>query len=306
MAHDIPMHELTKIFSFMHGTQHWDFPLSRYTWFRVGGPTPVLFSPESIEELSHFVKIYPHTPFILGAGSNLLVRDGGIPSVVIKLGKPFHTFVVHEGCVELGAGLLGRFVAQKCQESGHGGLGFLYTIPGTIGGALSLNAGCYGYEIQDVFLKALAMDPKGEIHMLTPDDMGFSYRHCSVPPGWIFLKAWLRIHPEDPEDGAKKLAEYTQKRDETQPQTGTRTGGSTFKNPPGLFAWKLIDAVGYRGKHLGGAQFSPKHCNFLVNTGNATAADLERLGEDARMAVLHQLGVDLHWEIMRVGVPETP
>lgn len=299
------IHDLKKLFSSMNGKQHWDFSLNEQTWFRVGGKTPVLFSPESREELSHFLKIYPDTPFILGAGSNILVRDGGIPTVVIKLGKPFHTFILHEDCVEVGAGLLGRFVAQKCQENGYGGLEFLYTIPGTIGGSLKMNAGCYGHEIQDVFLRAMVMDPQGNTHIFTQEDMSFSYRHCAVPQGWIFLKAWLRTYPENPEEGAKKLANYIQNRDETQPQTGTRTGGSTFKNPPGFSAWKLIDQAGYRGKCLGGAQISSKHCNFLINRGHATALDLERLGEEARTAVLHETDIHLQWEIIRVGTFST-
>ncbi len=276
--------------------------LAAITWFRVGGPAQVVFKPASILDLGLFLKEKPaNIPAqVIGVGSNLLVRDGGIKGVVIRLGKGFANVVVDGPYIEVGAGMLDRNVALTAQEEGIGGLEFLCSIPGTIGGALRMNAGCYGSEIKDVLEYAVAMDPKGNLHQLSAEECGFSYRHCTVPADWIFVSARLKGRQSNVTEIGQIMTKMLAQREETQP-VHTRTGGSTFANPDGHKAWELIDQAGCRGMKIGGAQVSELHCNFLVNTGDATAEDLETLGETVRQKVKAQSGVDLRWEIQRIG-----
>lgn len=275
--------------------------MANCTWLRVGGKAQWFFHPIDEEDLACFLLQTQGIPkFIMGAGSNLLVRDGGISGIGVKLGKGFHQFQIKGSEVELGAGLLDRHVAQCCQQAGLSGFEFLHTIPGTIGGGLAMNAGCYGGEVADRLLWARLMDPFGTIHTLSCQELNCSYRRCHFPPGWIFLGGRFKCTPSDPERIAQTMQEFAEKREATQP-VHVKTGGSTFSNPKGYKAWELIDRVGYRGKIKGGAQFSQKHCNFLINMGNSTAADLEDLGEEARQKVYQETGVSLEWEIVRWG-----
>ncbi len=284
-------------------------PLSGITWFRVGGPAEVSFRPLDREDLAAFLKDKPDdVPLtVIGVGSNLLVRDGGIPGVVLRLGRGFTSIQVDGNDVLCGAACLDRNVAEAAKQASLGGLEFLAGVPGTIGGALRMNAGAYGREIKDVLVEAEAIDPDGEIHTLGLEDLGLSYRHSSAPTDWIFIGARLRGRPDEADAIARRIAEVQQSRSDSQP-IRSRTGGSTFKNPPpdqsgGLKAWQLIDKAGCRGLRRGGAQVSEQHCNFLINTGTATAADLEELGEDVRDRVERDSGVRLEWEIRRIGVP---
>ena len=278
--------------------------LNKTTWFRVGGPAEVVFKPASVSDLSFFLKSKPQgIDFkVIGVGSNLLVRDGGVEGVTIRLGKGFNNIYIHQGdhTIDVGAGFLDRTVAMLSQKHGIGGLEFLCGIPGTIGGALRMNAGAYGTEIKDVLVHALAMKPNGEVVKLKPQDMNFSYRHCGIPEDWIFIGAKLKGHKEDPAIIEAKITELLSQRDDTQP-VKSRTGGSTFANPNGNKAWELIDRAGCRGLKVGGAQMSEMHCNFMINTGDATADDLESLGEKVRENVKTQSGIDLRWEIQRIG-----
>ena len=277
--------------------------LGKMTWFRVGGPAEVLFAPADAEDLATFLKGRPQdVPLtVVGLGSNMLVRDGGVPGVVIHLGKAFSTIAVDGLTLRCGAGAVDATVATAARDAAIAGLEFLTGIPGTIGGALRMNAGAYERETKDIFVSATALDGSGEIHKLAAADMGFSYRHVDVPEDWIFIGAEFVGTPGDRDAITARIRAIRTEREQSQP-TQARTGGSTFANPPGAKAWALIDAAGYRGKTVGGAQVSPKHCNFLINTGNATAADIETLGEDARAAVLKTANIDLHWEIRRIGV----
>jgi UDP-N-acetylmuramate dehydrogenase len=277
--------------------------LGKMTWFRVGGPAEVLFAPADAEDLAAFLK---HRPLdvpvtVVGLGSNMLVRDGGVPGVVVHLGKAFSTITVDGHTIRCGAGAVDANVAAAARDAGIAGLEFLTGIPGMIGGALRMNAGAYEREIKDVFVSATALDARGEIQKLDADAMGFTYRHTAVAEDWIFIGAELKGTAGDVNAITDRLRAIRAEREQSQP-TKSRTGGSTFANPPGQSAWKLIDAAGFRGKTLGGAQVSPKHTNFLINTGDATAADLETLGENVRAAVKATSGVDLHWEIRRIGV----
>lgn len=276
--------------------------LSAVTWFRVGGPADVVFKPASIQDLSLFLKERPQNipVHVIGVGSNLLVRDGGVRGVVIRLGKGFANVLVDGHSIEIGAGMLDRNVALTAREEGIGGLEFLCSIPGTIGGALRMNAGCYGAEIKDVLEYAVVMDPKGQLHRLSPEECGFSYRHCAVPEDWIFISARLRGHQAEPFVIEEAMNKMLAQREQTQP-IHTRTGGSTFANPEGYRAWELIDQAGCRGLKIGGAQVSELHCNFLMNTGDASSEDLETLGETVREKVKAQSGVELRWEIQRIG-----
>ena len=283
--------------------------LAKITWFRVGGPAEVLFQPEDRDDLLAFLAGKPaEVPVtLIGVGSNLLVRDGGVPGVVVKLGRPFAQIEVEGEEIHCGAGALDANIAKAAKLAGLGGLEFLFGVPGTIGGALRMNAGAYGAELKDVLLAAEACDAAGQLKTLTPEDMGLGYRHASVPADWIFLGARLQGRPDAPEAIAARMAEIQGARDETQP-IRTRTGGSTFKNPPaeaagGRKAWQLIDEAGCRGLKRGGAMVSEKHCNFLINTGEATAAELEALGEEVRRRVREATGVELEWEIRRIGLP---
>ncbi|MCC4242252.1 UDP-N-acetylmuramate dehydrogenase [Thalassospira povalilytica] len=276
--------------------------LAKVTWFQVGGPADVMFRPADEADLADFLQGKPDDMpvTVIGVGSNLLVRDGGIRGVVIRLGRPFTDAVIKDGDLHVGAGALDLNVAQVAQQAGIAGLEFLSGIPGTIGGALRMNAGAYGSEIKDVLISATAIDGKGIKHTMTPDEMGMSYRHCDLPEDWIFTSAILRGTAGDPDEIAKRMDEIQQARAGSQP-IKSRTGGSTFANPVPERAWEVIDAAGCRGLTIGGAQMSEQHCNFMINTGNATALDLEQLGDEVRKRVKEHSGVELRWEIRRIG-----
>ncbi len=277
--------------------------LGRLSWFRVGGPAEVLFTPADAEDLSTFLKARAHdVPLtVISLGSNMLVRDGGVPGVVVRLSKAFATVTADGQDVRCGAGIAGASVATAARDASIAGLEFLTGIPGTIGGALRMNAGAYGREIKDIFVSATAMDEVGAARILTGADMGFDYRKTAVDADWIFIGAVLCGKPGDKDAITARIRKIRTEREESQP-TQARTGGSAFVNPAGQKAWALIDDAGCRGMTLGGAQISDKHTNFLINTGSATADDLESLGEDVRRRVRESSGVDLHWEIRRVGV----
>lgn len=279
-------------------------PLTRYTWFRTGGPAEVLFEPADEADLAHFLAALDTgiALTVIGIGSNLLVRDGGVEGVVVRLGKPFGGIAVQGKEIEAGAGAGDIAVAHAAREAAVGGLEFLRGIPGTIGGAVRMNAGAYGCEIADVLVRAQALDRSGKRHSLAPADLGYGYRSSQLPEGWIVTGATLRGYAAEREAIAARMAEITAEREGTQP-VRSRTGGSTFKNPPGRKAWKLVDEAGCRGLRIGGAQLSEQHTNFLINTGSATAADLETLGEEVRRRVLEHSGIRLEWEIERIGRP---
>lgn len=276
--------------------------LSKINWFQVGGKAEVVFRPEDTKDLASFIANKPaDVPVtVLGVGSNLLIRDGGIDGVVIRLGGGFTECRVEGDRVIVGAGCLNSNMTMLAKEHGIGGLEFLSGVPGSVGGALAMNAGAYGAETKDVLVEAEAVDTKGQVHILTPDKIGYSYRHSNLPQGWIFTKATLQGKKAAPEAIAKIMEEISEKRNATQP-VRTRTGGSTFKNPQGQKAWQLIDAAGCRGLKVGDAQLSELHCNFMINTGNATASDLETLGETVRERVFQHSGVKLEWEIRILG-----
>jgi UDP-N-acetylmuramate dehydrogenase len=280
-------------------------PLGGLTWFRVGGPAEVLFRPADFDDLAAFLAALPaEVPVtVIGVGSNLLVRDGGVPGVVIRLAGSFAGVTLEGSVVTAGAAALDLTVAMTALEAGIGGLEFLSGVPGTIGGALRMNAGAFGGEMKDVTLAATALDRAGTIHTLDLAGLDFGYRRCGVPDSWIFLTATLRGQAGDKAAISARMAEIRAAREAAQP-TRARTGGSTFANPPEGKAWELIDRAGCRGLRRGGAMISEKHCNFLINTGDATAADLEDLGEEVRRRVRETSGVDLHWEIRRIGVRE--
>ena len=279
-------------------------PLAKITWFRVGGPAEVLFRPVDVDDLAGFLRGKPaDVPVsIIGVGSNILVRDGGIDGVVIRLGRGF-TEVEFDG-TGLGAGAAAPAlkVALAARRAGLAGLEFLAGIPGTIGGGLRMNAGAYDREMTDVVTEATALDPHGNLHRLTHRQLGFAYRRCAVAADWIFTAARLKAAPGDKARIADRIAAIRKAREDTQP-TRARTGGSTFVNPPRAKAWELIDRAGCRGLRRGGAMVSEKHCNFLINTGAASAADIEDLGEEVRRRVHTATGVRLQWEIQRVGRP---
>ena len=280
-----------------------DAPLGGLTWFRVGGPAELLFRPADTDDLAIFLTALPDdVPVtVIGVGSNLLIRDGGVKGVVIRLTGPFAELTIVDSVVQAGAAALDMTVATTAREASLAGLEFLSGVPGTIGGALRMNAGAFGGEMKDITLAATAMDRSGRLHHLTPAELGFGYRSCQVPDSWIFLGATLQGKAGDKDAISARMAEIRTAREAAQP-TRARTGGSTFANPPGAKAWELIDRAGCRGLVRGGAMISEKHCNFLINTGDATAADIEDLGEDVRRRVLESSGIDLHWEIRRIGV----
>ena len=277
--------------------------LAELTWFRVGGPAQALFMPEDEDDLAYFLANLPdETPVtVIGLGSNLIVRDGGVPGVVIRLGRGFNATAVEDTRVRAGAAVPDVKVARTAQEAGVAGLAFLRGIPGAIGGALRMNGGAYGRETKDTLVEARAVDRQGRVHVLKSGDMGFHYRHCSVPEDFIFTQAVFQGEPGDPVAIAAEMDKITEAREATQP-VKSRTGGSTFKNPPGHKAWQLIDAAGCRGLRQGDAQVSELHCNFLINLGGASASDIESLGETVRQKVKAQSGVTLEWEIKRIGV----
>ncbi|MGJ3258339.1 MAG: UDP-N-acetylmuramate dehydrogenase [Rhodospirillales bacterium] len=280
-----------------------DEPLARYTWFRVGGPAEVLFEPADLDDLTHFMANRPEDAGItvIGGTSNILVRDGGVPGVVIRLGKPFANIEAEDDEVRAGAAAADINVARRAAEAGIGGLEFMVGIPGTLGGALRMNAGAYGTEIADVFESAAAVDGEGNLHTLSAADMGFAYRHTNVPDDFIFTSAVLKGRAGDVTVIKARMKDIQVQRESSQP-VRERTGGSTFANPDGHKAWELIDKAGCRGLTVGSAQVSPAHTNFLINTGNATAGDLERLGEEVRRRVMENSGIELRWEIRRLGI----
>jgi UDP-N-acetylmuramate dehydrogenase len=282
-----------------------DARIGPMTWFRVGGPAEVLFRPADVEDLAEFLKeLPPEIPVtVIGVGSNLLVRDGGIPGVTIRLGGSFAGVgPAGGGEIRAGAGALDLNVAFTAAEAGIAGLEFLSGVPGTIGGGLRMNAGAYGSEIRDVLVEATAVDRNGAIHRVPAIELGLSYRHSDAPDDWIFVGAILRGRLGEAEKIAQRMTEIQAAREASQP-IRSRTGGSTFANPPGHQAWQLIAAAGCRGLMRGGALVSEKHTNFLINTGTASAADIEGLGEEVRRRVHAQFGIVLEWEIRRVGRP---
>jgi UDP-N-acetylmuramate dehydrogenase len=278
-------------------------PLAELTWFRVGGPAQVLFMPADEEDLACLLsQLPPEMPVaVIGLGSNLIVRDGGVPGVVIRLGRGFSAIDVDGTRVRAGAAVPDVKVARAAQEAGLAGLAFMRGIPGAVGGALRMNGGAYGSETKDVLIEARALDRSGTLHVLRNDDMHYHYRHCGAPDDFIFTSALFAAERGDPAVIAAEMDKITESREATQP-IKSRTGGSTFKNPSGKKAWQLIDAAGCRGMRAGDAQVSEMHCNFLINCGNATAADIETLGETVRQRVKENSGVELEWEIMRIGL----
>jgi UDP-N-acetylmuramate dehydrogenase len=288
-------------------------PLAGITWFRVGGPAEIMFRPADRDDLLAFLAALPDdVPVtVIGVGSNLLVRDGGVPGVVLRLGRGFAGIETRGTRIVAGAAALDLNVAMQAAGDGIAGLEFLSGVPGTIGGALRMNAGAYGSEIGDVLVEGEIVDARGRLQRLDGAAFGLSYRHCDLPEETIFLSATLEGSlggsAGDPASIRARMAEIRNAREKSQP-IRTRTGGSTFANPrdgSGRKAWELIDAAGCRGLRLGGAQVSDLHCNFLINTGSATAADLEALGEEVRRRVRAHEGVELEWEIRRIGVPAT-
>ncbi len=278
--------------------------LADLTWFRVGGPAEVLFAPADEDDLSDFLKALPaDIPVtVIGVGSNLLVRDGGVPGVVIRLGRGFGQLSVEDGYrVRTGTAVPDVKVARFALDNIIGGLTFLRGIPGTIGGALRMNGGAYGRETKDVLIEARAVDRKGNKLVLSNADMKYAYRHCGAPEELIFTEALLQGEPGDKDQIAAEMEAITSAREESQP-IKSRTGGSTFKNPEGGKSWQLIDAAGMRGFSVGAAKVSEKHCNFLINEGDATAAEIEELGETVRARVKETSGVTLNWEIKRIGI----
>jgi UDP-N-acetylmuramate dehydrogenase len=278
--------------------------LDKVTWFKVGGPAEVMFRPADANDLKFFLSTRPFdVPVtIIGVGSNLLVRDGGVPGVVIRLGREFAVIKAIDNFLQVGAGALDINVALAAEQAGFGGLEFLSGIPGTIGCGLRMNGGAYGSEFKDVFVSARAVDNYGVVHDLVTEDMGFSYRRTVVMEDWFFIDAVLEGHPEATLEISRRMDEIKAKRIKTQP-VQMPTGGSTFANPSDSKAWELIDAAGCRGLVRGGAMVSEKHCNFLINTGKAVAADLEGLGEEVRRRVFEKSGIILEWEIRRIGIP---
>ncbi|HYC16409.1 MAG TPA: UDP-N-acetylmuramate dehydrogenase [Pseudolabrys sp.] len=276
--------------------------LGEFTWFRVGGPAQAFFMPEDENDLAYFLGNLPSeiSVGVIGAGSNLIVRDGGVPGVVVRLGRGFNDVKIDDHRVTAGTAMLDVMVARAAQAAGLAGLAFLSGIPGTIGGALRMNGGAYGGETKDILIEARGVDRQGNVCNFGISDMGFSYRHCRVPDDVIFTAATFQARAGQPEAIAAEMAEIKKKREASQPRN--RTGGSTFKNPPGHSAWKLVDDAGCRGLTIGGAQVSELHSNFLINLGGASAADIETLGETVRQRVKTNSGVDLEWEIKRVGV----
>ncbi len=281
--------------------------MSAITWFRVGGPSDVLYTPADEEDLAAFLEACdPKIPvYPVGVGSNLLVRDGGVRGVVLRLGAPFARIEACGARVKAGAAALDAQVAKTAAKAGIAGLEFYRGVPGTIGGALAMNAGAYEQETKDVLVSAVAYDRSGERRVLTNEEMGFSYRHCAAAEGLIFIEAEFEGRTGDPEKIDMRMREIMERREKTQP-IREKTGGSTFANPNpalsgGRKAWQLIDEVGGRGRTVGDAQCSELHCNFMINRGKATAAEMETLIESLRKDVLKKSGVDLRWEIKRIG-----
>ncbi len=279
-------------------------PLAGVTWFRVGGPAEVSFRPADLADLKAFLAGKPEDipVTVIGVASNLLIRDGGIPGVTIRLGRGFTSIEARDERVTVGAAALDLNVAKVAANAGIAGLEFFCGVPGTIGGAIRRNAGAYGREIMDVLIEAAFVDATGRDMRLPVEALGYGYRHSSFPKDWICVSATLAGSVGEPQEIAQRMAEIQDQRGASQP-VRSRTGGSTFKNPPGEKAWRLIERAGCRGLIVGDAMVSEQHCNFLINRGGATAGDLERLGEEVRARVERATGVRLEWEIKRIGLP---
>ncbi len=280
--------------------------LAKLVWFKSGGCADWLFEPEDLDDLKEFLRrLDGDLPVMaLGLGSNMIVRDGGVPGVVIKLGKPFADVSIDdETCVvDCGAGAHGILVSSAARDCGIAGLEFMRGIPGTVGGFVRMNGGAYGREVSDVLIDCDVVMPGGQCHTLPAADLQYSYRHSALPEGAVVVRARFTGMPGDPAEIGAKMDEIAEARENSQPLR-TKTGGSTFKNPPGEKAWQLVDAAGCRGLMRGGAQVSEKHTNFLINKDDATSADIEGLGEEVKRRVYEQTGVELEWEIQRVGRP---
>jgi UDP-N-acetylmuramate dehydrogenase len=296
--------ELTAMMPQLRGRLMANQSLAELTWFRAGGPAQVLFMPEDEADLSYLLAHLPdQIPItVIGLGSNLIVRDGGVPGVVVRLGRGFNAVTIEpDARVRAGAAVPDVKVARAAQEAGVSGLAFLRGVPGAIGGALRMNAGAYGGETKDALIEARGIDRRGNLRRLTAAEMHYTYRHCGAPADIIFTDALFQGAAGDPGAIAAQMDEITQSREASQP-VKSRTGGSSFMNPPGQKAWQLIDAAGCRGLEIGSAQVSTLHCNFLINLGDARAADIESLGETVRARVKASSGVDLEWEIKRIGI----
>ncbi|MDG5748969.1 UDP-N-acetylmuramate dehydrogenase [Qipengyuania sp. XHP0207] len=282
-----------------------DAPLAKLVWFKSGGKADWLFEPEDLDDLRLFLaRLEGELPVMaLGLGSNLIVRDGGVPGVVVKLGKSFAQIEIQDGhVVACGAGAHGILVASTARDAGVAGLEFMRGIPGTVGGFVRMNGGAYGREVADVLIDCDVILPEGEFVTLSTADLQYTYRHSALPDGAVVVAARFQGHAGDPAEIGAEMDRIAEARENSQPLR-TKTGGSTFKNPPGKKAWELVDAAGCRGLKMGGAQVSEKHTNFLINTGDATSADIEELGEEVKLRVYEHSGVELEWEIQRVGRP---
>lgn len=282
-----------------------DAPLAKLVWFKSGGKADWLFEPADLDDLRLFLeRLDGNLPVMaLGLGSNLIVRDGGVPGVVVKLGKPFADIEVGDDhTLTCGAGAHGILVASTARDAGIAGVEFMRGIPGTVGGFVRMNGGAYGREVSDVLIDCDVILPGGQFVTLPAADLRYSYRHSVLPDGAVVVRARFQGDPGDPEIIGAKMDEIAEARENSQPLR-TRTGGSTFKNPPGEKAWELVDAAGCRGLKMGGAQVSEKHTNFLINVDDATSADIEGLGEEVKRRVYANSGVELEWEIQRVGRP---
>jgi len=297
--------EITRLMPDLRGRLTANFKLADITWFRVGGPAQMFFVPADEDDLGYFLSRLPESipVYVLGLGSNMLVRGGGMAGVVIRLTRGFFTDIKVEADhkIRAGAAVPDMKLAKAAAEAGIAGLAFYRGIPGAIGGALRMNAGAHGGETKDILVEARALDRKGRLHILKNADFGYSYRHSSIAEDLIFTQALFQGHAGEPAEISDEMEKITAAREASQP-IRERTGGSTFKNPPGHKSWQLIDAAGCRGLTIGDAQVSEMHCNFLINRGHASAAQIETLGETVRKRVLEQSGVQLEWEIRRVGV----
>jgi UDP-N-acetylmuramate dehydrogenase len=306
MARDL-LNELTTALPELHGKLKPGAMLADLTWFRVGGPAEILYSPADEADLAYFLKNVPQDipVTVIGLGSNLLVRDGGIEGVVIRLGKGFGEVTIEEGHrLRAGAAVPDVKVARAAADAGISGLSFYRGIPGCVGGALRMNGGAHGKETKEVVIEVRAVDREGNIHVLPVDELHYTYRYCGAPEDLIFTEALFQGEPGEPAKIMAEMDDIAAYRESAQP-IKSRTGGSTFKNPPGKKAWQLIDAAGCRGFRIGDAHVSEMHCNFLINDANATGAEIEELGETVRSRVKETSGVDLEWEIKRLGVPAT-
>ena len=297
--------DLAKLLPDLRGRLAANAPLADITWFRVGGPAQILLTPADEADLAYALQQLPdELPVqVIGLGSNLLVRDGGVPGVVIRMGRGFGEIKAGQGHrLTAGTAVPDVKIARAAADAGIAGLSFYRGIPGSLGGALRMNAGAHGRETKDSLVEARAVDRSGKIHVLALADMGFTYRHCDIPSDWIFTQATFEGTPGSTAGILKEMDEVAEYREKNQP-IKERTGGSTFKNPPGHSAWKLIDDAGCRGFRIGGAKVSEMHCNFLINDAHASGEDVETLGETVRARVKAKSGVTLDWEIIRLGQP---